>query len=131
MHRMTGMGELECLDRATLEPSAGGVLWPERSMPEVSSGGAAPALARMVPSLERGRERRERERERASSAPPPTLSPSSGSMLLIVFFFNIVGRRLARCEAKGDVDDEGEGDGAADADCGVVGVNRERRQRSG
>jgi len=65
----------------------------------------------MVPSRERGRERRERGRERASFAPPPTLSPSSGSMLLI-FFIYIVWRRLARCEAKHDVDNDGEGHGA-------------------
>ncbi len=127
---MTGMGELLCLERATLEPSAGGVLLPECSMPEASSGGAAPALARMVPLLERGRERRERERERASFAPPPTLLPLSGSMLLI-FLFYIVWRRLARCEAKRDVDDEGEGHGAADADRSVVCLNCEQRQRSG
>ena len=100
MHRITGVGEVLFLERATLDASAGGALLPERTTPEASSGGAAPALARlvpsrergtssggaapalarMVPSRERGRERWERGRERALFVPLPTSSPSSGSM---------------------------------------------------
>jgi len=52
MHRITGVGELLFLERATLEATAGGALLPERATPEASSGGAASALARLVPARE-------------------------------------------------------------------------------
>ena len=50
---------------------------------------------------------------------------------LFFFFLYIVEQHLARCEANRNVDDDGEGDGAEDADRSVLCGDCDRRQRSG